>query len=120
MKPLDTKTREVALVIAGTLWRTSVLGFGCLILLSLLVLLLSDQLHAFHNWLLLGDLPQGEYRVLLFEWLGRMELYLFLFLLLALGIRWTINAGCSTKSRSGADDFAEAASDLEEDGSARL
>ena len=80
----------------------------------------TDQLHAFHNWLLLGDLPQGEYRVLLFEWLGRMELYLFLFLLLALGIRCTFNMGCSTKSWSGTDDFFEAASDQEADGLGRL
>ena len=89
MNEVDDKTRSTALLISNVLFRAFLLGFGLLCLSTIPLLLLTDQIYAIHSRMI--DIPRPMYNVLLFEWLGNMKMLLvMLFLLPAVGIRWTL------------------------------
>ena len=91
MTAIDEKTRATAMLISGALFRATVVGFGLLIVTCIPVTFLTDWLHKFHDRMI--EIPRAEYNVLLFTWLGNMEmLVIVLFLLPAIGIRWAVNA----------------------------
>ena len=90
MIAIDDKTRSAAMLISSVLFRACLLGLGMLIVTSIPVLFLTDEMYAFTS--LMIDIPRPEYNALLFGWLGDMKLLLITFFLLpALAIGWALN-----------------------------
>ena len=90
MNAIDDKTQSAAMLISSVLFRACLLGFGLLIIASIPILLLTDQIYAVHSSII--DIPRPEYNALLFGWLGYMKmLVIVLFLLPAIAIRWALN-----------------------------
>lgn len=90
MNAIDDKTQSAAMLISSVLFRACLLGFGLLIIASIPILLLTDQIYAVHSSII--DIPRPEYNSLLFSWLGYMKmLVIVLFLLPAIAIRWALN-----------------------------
>jgi hypothetical protein len=89
MTAIDDKTRATAMLISSVLFRATLIGFGLLIIMCIPILFLTDQMHAIHNSMI--KIPDKEYNVLLFNWLGNMKMLIIVLLLLpAIAIRWAL------------------------------
>lgn len=89
MIAIDDKTRSTAILISNVLFRAFFLGCGLLILTTIPVLLLTDEIYAIHSEMI--DIPRPEYNALLFYYLAHMKvLVLILFLVPAVAIRWAL------------------------------
>ena len=77
------------MLVSSVLFRAFFLGWGLLILSSIPMLFMTDELYTLHSSMI--DIPRPEYGLLLFSWLGYMKLIvLLLFLVPAIAIRWAL------------------------------
>ena len=91
MTEIDDKTRATTLFLSTVLFRAFWVGAGLLAVMSFLTLALLDPMYEVHSYLI--EIPQPEYNVLIFDFLGDMKvLILVLFLVPACAIRWTLKA----------------------------
>jgi hypothetical protein len=89
MLTIDDKTRSVAMLLSRVLFRAFFVGMGLLVVATIPILFLTDQIYAVHRTML--DIPRPEYNALLFGGLGLAKSLLFiLFLSPAIGIRWAL------------------------------